>query len=138
MCIRDRSDHGIALSEEDLLDLVAIGTIADVVPLIGENRHLVKRGLDQLNRAGIASSDRGSSGPARAQSHHEYPLRPGLRSLMHEAGVKPGSVDAATIGFVLGPRLNAAGRLKSAMLSYELLQTDDCLLYTSPSPRDRS
>jgi single-stranded-DNA-specific exonuclease len=122
---RGQSGPEIAICEEDLLDLVAIGTIADVVPLIGENRHLVKRGLDQLNRAGIASSDRGSSGPARAQSHHEYPLRPGLRSLMHEAGVKPGSVDAATIGFVLGPRLNAAGRLKSAMLSYELLQTAD-------------
>ncbi|HUW10150.1 MAG TPA: DHH family phosphoesterase [Anaerolineae bacterium] len=122
---RGQSGPEIAICEEDLLDLVAIGTIADVVPLIGENRHLVKRGLDQLNRAGIASSDRGSSGPAREQSHHEYPLRPGLRSLMHEAGVKPGSVDAATIGFVLGPRLNAAGRLKSAMLSYELLQTAD-------------
>jgi len=120
-----RSNPEIPLSEGDLLDLVAIGTIADVVPLIGENRFLVQRGLDQLNQAAVAFSESGSSRPARARSSREYPPRPGLRSLMQEARVKPGSADARTIGFVLGPRLNAAGRLKSAILSYELLHTDD-------------
>jgi single-stranded-DNA-specific exonuclease len=88
---------------EDLLDLVALGTVADLAPLMGENRSLVARGLEQLNQ----------------------PRRPGVQMLMTQAGVKPGRVDALTIGFVLGPRLNAAGRLESALAAYELLVTDD-------------
>jgi len=89
----------VSLTEEDLLDLVALGTVADIVPLVGENRALVARGLASLND----------------------PHRPGLLAMMQEAGVKPGQVTAMTIGFVLGPRLNAAGRLDTARLSYDLL-----------------
>ncbi len=91
------------LDEEDLLDLVALGTVADMAPLVGENRALVAHGLERLN----------------------VPQRPGLQMLMKQAGVQPGRVGAGTIGFVLGPRLNAAGRLESALASYELLVTND-------------
>lgn len=92
-----------SLSEEDLLDLVALGTVADLAPLRAENRALVARGLEQLNA----------------------PRRPGVQMLMAQAGVQPGQVGATTIGFILGPRLNAAGRLESALDAYELLVTDD-------------
>lgn len=88
---------------DDLLDLVALGTVADLAPLTGENRALVARGLERLNA----------------------PQRPGVQMLMAQAGVQPGQVDAITIGFVLGPRLNAAGRLEHARDAYELLVTDD-------------
>jgi single-stranded-DNA-specific exonuclease len=88
---------------EDLLDLVALGTVADLAPLTGENRDLVSRGLERLNAT----------------------QRLGVQALMAQAGVKPGKVDASTIGFVLGPRLNAAGRLESALDAYELLATND-------------
>ncbi|MEL6268818.1 MAG: single-stranded-DNA-specific exonuclease RecJ [Chloroflexota bacterium] len=92
------------INVEDLLDLVAIGTVADLVPLDKiENRLLVRRGLNVLNQA----------------------KRPGVRALMEVAGIAPGQVDAMSIGFGLGPRINAAGRLESAMLSYELLYTND-------------
>jgi single-stranded-DNA-specific exonuclease len=87
------------LDEESLLDLVALGTIADLSPLLGENRCLVQRGLAQLALA----------------------RRPGLKALMEKADVTPANVTAATIGYVLGPRLNAAGRMDHAMLSYRLL-----------------
>lgn len=103
-----RPDIVPALVEDDLLDLVALGTVADLAPLLDENRSLVRRGLEQLNR----------------------PQRPGLQALMAQAGLAPGQVTATTIGFVLGPRLNAAGRLDSAMLSYELLQTADAVRAT--------
>ena len=88
---------------EGLLDLVALGTVADLAPLAGENRALVACGLEQLNA----------------------PQRPGVQALMAQAGVQPGRVDSTTIGFVLGPRLNAAGRLDHAEAAYELLVTDD-------------
>ncbi|MGQ9493593.1 MAG: single-stranded-DNA-specific exonuclease RecJ [Anaerolineae bacterium] len=87
--------------EEDLLDLVALGTVADLAPLIGENRALVYRGLEQLKKA----------------------QRPGIAAMLEEAGLQPEQVDATAIGFVLGPRLNAAGRLDTAMASYKLLTT---------------
>jgi len=93
-----RTERG-RLEEEQLLDLVALGTIADLSPLIGENRCLVQKGLAQLALA----------------------RRPGLKALMEEAHVAPANVNAATIGYVLGPRLNAAGRMDHAMLSYRLL-----------------
>jgi single-stranded-DNA-specific exonuclease len=89
------------LHEEQLLDLVALGTVADLSPLLGENRSLVKRGLAELNR----------------------PRRLGISALMQQAEVEPNSVTAATISYVLGPRLNAAGRIGDAMLSYDLLCT---------------
>ncbi len=89
---------------EDWIDLVAIGTVADIAPLRGENRALVQEGLIRLNEPG---------------------QRPGLQALYGAAGVKAGSVTATTIGFVIGPRVNAAGRLKSAMLAYNLLAAPD-------------
>ncbi len=91
------------LREADLLDLVALGTVADMVPLIGENRMLVKRGLTYINQ----------------------PQRAGLGTLMSHSGSKPGQVTAGTIGFILGPRLNAAGRLTHAQTACDLLLTDD-------------
>jgi single-stranded-DNA-specific exonuclease len=93
----------VSLQEEDLLDLVALGTVADLVPLRGENRVLVRRGLEQIN--GME--------------------RPGVRALCEKAGLRPGAVDATGIGYVLGPRLNAAGRLAHARIAYRLLLTDD-------------
>ena len=91
------------VSEGSLLDLVAIGTVADVVPLVGENRALVRAGLQKLNRA----------------------PRLGLRALIEAAGLRVGAVDAARIGFALAPRLNAAGRLENARKAYDLLMTED-------------
>lgn len=88
--------------EQDLLDLVALGTVADVVPLRGENRALVWHGLQQINAA----------------------RRPGIRAMLAEAGLTPGAVTAYHIGYVLGPRLNAAGRLANAIAAYNLLMAE--------------
>ncbi|MBJ7520748.1 MAG: single-stranded-DNA-specific exonuclease RecJ [Solirubrobacteraceae bacterium] len=85
------------------LDLVALATVADCVPLVDENRRLVRAGL----RA-IRASD-----------------RPGLRALMRVAQVEPARVDARAIGFRLAPRLNAAGRMYRADAALELLLTED-------------
>ena len=91
------------LLAEDLLDLVALGTVADIVPLIGENRVLARLGLERIR-----------SNP-----------RPGIRALLRVSGVKPGDTDSQSISFRLAPRLNAAGRLRHANLSYELLTAED-------------
>jgi single-stranded-DNA-specific exonuclease len=93
----------LKLTADELLDFVALGTVADIVPLRGENRYLARRGLQVLNEA----------------------KRVGLKELVMKAGLKLGKVDAAGIGFGLGPRLNAAGRLDHAKLSYDLLATQD-------------
>jgi single-stranded-DNA-specific exonuclease len=85
------------------LDLVAVATVADVVPLVDENRGLAVAGLRQL---------------ARTQ-------KPGLRELMRSARVDPAAVDAGAIGFRLAPRLNAAGRLCRPDAALELLLTED-------------
>lgn len=85
------------------LDLVALATIADVVPLLGENRTLVRRGLRALSGT----------------------LKPGLRALMAVAGVDPARVNERSIAFGLAPRLNAAGRLYRADAGLELILTED-------------
>lgn len=88
----------------DHLDLVALGTVADLVPLLGENRILARHGLRIL------------------QDTH----RPGLRALMEVAGVRPAQgLTPTDISFRLGPRINASGRLADAALSVELLISDD-------------
>ena len=86
---------------DQLLDLVALGTVADMAPLLGENRYLVKRGLEVLNSAN----------------------RLGLSEMMRCAGISLRSIDPQTISWILGPRLNAAGRLDHAIISYDLLST---------------
>jgi single-stranded-DNA-specific exonuclease len=91
----------VRLEEKDLLDLVALGTVADLVPLLGENRTLVHRGLTHINRM----------------------ERPGVEALCRQAGLKQGQIDASAIGYALGPRLNAAGRLAHAKTAYQLLET---------------
>lgn len=93
------------VSADDWLDLVALGTVADVVPLRGENRTLVRRGL-QLMRTG---------------------RRPGLLSLSNVAGINYPRASAGDIAFLLGPRLNAAGRLDTAMDSLRLLMCEDIM-----------
>jgi single-stranded-DNA-specific exonuclease len=85
------------------LDLVALATVADVVPLVGENRSLAIAGLRTL---------------ARTQ-------KLGLRALMKSAGVDPAAVDAGKVGFRLAPRINAAGRLGDPRAALELLLTED-------------
>jgi single-stranded-DNA-specific exonuclease len=98
----DRFEPELVL--EDLLDLVAIGTVADLAPLDRvENRALVRRGLEKLNQA----------------------KRLGVRALLEVAGARAGSLTTTSIGFVIGPRVNAAGRLGSAMLAYDLLMTQE-------------
>jgi single-stranded-DNA-specific exonuclease len=87
----------------DLLDLVALGTVADLAPLVGENRVLVRRGLRQIRET----------------------KRQGLFSLAGVADLKLDKCTAGNIGFMLGPRLNASGRLESALASFELLTTTD-------------
>lgn len=87
----------------DWLDLVALGTVADVVPLIGENRVMVRQGLQRMRLA----------------------RRQGVLSLAQAAGVNLQRVNAMDIGYRLGPRLNAAGRLESALQAYQLLVTED-------------
>ncbi len=91
----------LPISEEALVDLVALGTVADLVPLTGENRVLVQRGLARLRES----------------------ERPGVQALLRYAALKPEAIDAGAIGFILGPRLNAAGRLESALRAYDLLST---------------
>jgi single-stranded-DNA-specific exonuclease len=95
------STNGFQLN--NLLDLVALGTVADLAPLVGENRMLVRLGLRQIRET----------------------KRQGLFSLATVADIKIAKVTAGNIGFMLGPRLNASGRLESALASLELLTTAD-------------
>ena len=92
-----------ALRNKDLLALVAIGTVADVAPLKGANRSLVQQGLAAIP---------------------EHSL-PGLSTMLDYAHVKVENMDTERIGFVIGPRLNAAGRLDDARTAYRLLMTED-------------
>ncbi|MBI5288499.1 MAG: single-stranded-DNA-specific exonuclease RecJ [Chloroflexi bacterium] len=85
------------------LDAAALGTVCDMAPLVDENRRIMRAGLPVLART----------------------LRPGLRSLMKVSRVDPATVTADDIGYRLGPRLNAAGRIAHAKLALELLLTED-------------
>ncbi len=85
-----------------LLDLVTLGTVADIMPLVSENRYLVKQGLRLLNTS----------------------PRLGIREMITQAGLTMGSLDTDSISWVLAPRLNTTGRLEHALPSYQLLMTD--------------
>ncbi len=93
-----REDNG----EVDL-DLVALATVADVVPLVGENRSLVRRGLEEVRRA----------------------RRPGIRALLEASKCEPTQLDEGDLAFRLAPRINAAGRLYRADAGVELFLTED-------------
>ncbi len=88
---------------EDDIELVALATVADLMPLLGENRRLVREGLVALSRTS----------------------RPGLRALMTVAKADPSALDTGSLGFRLAPRINAAGRLRRADAGLELLLTTD-------------
>ncbi len=92
-----------SFNEIDLLDLVALGTVADLAPLVQENRNLVRSGMDAIRK----------------------PRRQGLQALIGVCGLVPRRIKASDIGYVLGPRLNAAGRLDSALAAYDLLTTQN-------------
>lgn len=105
-----RANHQVPLphsrrdmDEKNLLDLVALGTVADMVPLLGENHVLVAQGLVQINAA----------------------RRPGLSALMSVTGSEPGKITTNTISFAMAPRLNAAGRISEAMTALDLLLAPD-------------
>ena len=99
----NRSAYPAALRLSDLLDLVALGTVADVIPLnVKLNRRLVIHGLEVINEL----------------------RRPGVAALAKVSGLRPGRIRARDIGFGLGPRINAAGRLRSAFTAYKLLMAD--------------
>ena len=88
---------------QEYADMVCLGTVADVIPLVGENRIYVKKGLEALN------------------SHP----RPGLAALMAQCGCESGSITASTIGYMLAPRINAAGRMGKIDAAVELFLTQD-------------
>ncbi len=90
-------------SEKWLLDLVALGTVCDVVTLVDENRLFVYYGLKVLAKT----------------------RRPGLRALMAVSGVEPAAINARHLGFALGPRMNAAGRLETARHALDMLRATD-------------
>lgn len=93
----------VQIDLDSLLDLVAVGTVADLAPLHNENRVLVIAGLRVLNQL----------------------KRPGLSALAAVSGLKPGSITAESIGFALGPRINAAGRLDHAYSAARLLAVNN-------------
>ncbi|PPD58777.1 single-stranded-DNA-specific exonuclease RecJ [Dehalogenimonas etheniformans] len=90
---------GRPLPKEHFLELAAIGTVADIMPLTGENRYLVKEGLKHLN---------------------DHPS-PGLLEIINMARLRAGQLDAESISWQVAPRLNAAGRLEHAIMGYDLL-----------------
>ena len=101
----EKQNPSNGLTPDHLLDLVALGTVADLAPLEGENHALVRKGLRVMRNA----------------------QRQGLVSLAAVSGVDIKQVTAMNIGFSLGPRLNAAGRLDSAIAAYDLLMETDVM-----------
>ncbi len=93
---------GIEDRVDQMTDLVAIGTIADVSPPLGENRYLIKEGLKLINSC----------------------PRPGIRELINQTRLEQGNIDAEKISWVIAPCLNAAGRLADGLTGYKLLTTD--------------
>jgi single-stranded-DNA-specific exonuclease len=103
-CFEDPIPTTLASAQDTKdLDLVALATVADLVPLVGENRALVKRGLEEVRRA----------------------QRPGVRALIEAAKCEPTQLDEGDLAFRLAPRINAAGRLYRADAGVELFLTDD-------------
>lgn len=100
--LKVRPDAQKRVDLREYLDLVAVGTVADIVPLVGDNRIFVRRGLTQLAAT----------------------LNPGLRALIQIAQIR-GVPSTSDVGFRIGPRLNASGRLGDATLSLRLLTTED-------------
>lgn len=101
-----REVGGLGVGQEKwLLDLVCLGTICDIVPLIEENRVLAYWGLEVLKKT----------------------RRPGLRALIEETKTPLNNIDSGVVGFRIGPRMNAAGRLKTAESAIKLLNTRDKL-----------
>ena len=102
--LRERSDSRAASARPDrYLDLVALGTVADVAPLTGLNRSIVRYGVDVMRRA----------------------PRLGIRALMETSKTAPDSVTARDLGYRIGPRINAAGRLDDATRGFRVLVGDD-------------
>lgn len=96
--------HGLPQEDEqELLDLVAIGTVADIAPLLGENHTLVRLGMQRLNST----------------------KKPGLVVLIRNAGLQMGRLKERDIAYGLAPRINAAGRMAEASIAFELLITDN-------------
>lgn len=106
VCACDGDDEAII---DRYVDLTAIGTVADVMPLVGENRYLVRKGLKKI-----------ADDP-----------RPGIAAMLRESSISRDKITASTIGYSLAPRLNAAGRLGQAVRAAELIMTDDALLASS-------
>src|SRR5919202_4567993 len=102
-CVVYKLGQALGVDVDRHLDLVGLATIADVVPLVDENRALAIAGLRALART----------------------AKPGLRALMASARVDPAAVDAGAVGFRLAPRINAAGRLGHPRCALELLLTGD-------------
>lgn len=96
-------EMGCALPEADYIDMVALGTVVDVAPLADENRRIVTEGLTQMQGG----------------------LRPGLEALARVAGTPPERFNAQTLGFAIGPRMNAAGRIEHANIALDLLLARD-------------
>jgi single-stranded-DNA-specific exonuclease len=102
-CLEFFAQNGLDIDPKPYLDLAALGTIADVAHLQGENRRLVAEGLPYISKG----------------------LRPGIKALLETADFKRTSVSVRDVGFTIAPRLNAAGRLDSARLGVNLLLCDD-------------
>lgn len=104
--LQEAFPNHVNFEQEQFLDLVALGTVADIVPLVGENRQLVIEGLQVLNTC----------------------QRPGIEALAKVAGLKPGGITAESIAFGLAPRINAAGRLAHAYDAARLLAVNNTIM----------